>query len=98
MIKDEVNVQPHTMKGILCIILSVYIFMCIKGDVKEQIILQCMFIVIMFILSVTFLPPYTTTLLLVTCICWLLTKIFTLLEGEEVETSEDDKLLLIAGK
>ena len=52
----------------------------------------------MFILSVTLLPPYTTTLLLVTCICWLLTKIFTLLEGEEVETSEDDKLLLIAGK
>ena len=45
VIKDEVNAQPHTMKGILCIILSVYIFMCIKGDVKEK-ILQCVFIVI----------------------------------------------------
>ena len=50
----------------------------------------------MFILSVTLLPPYTTTLLLllITCICWLLTKIFTLTE-EEVETSEDFKLLLV---
>ena len=58
-IKDEVNVQPHAMKGTSCIILCVYIFMCIKGDVKEQ-ILQCMFIVIiMFVLSMALLPLYT---------------------------------------
>ena len=76
--------------------------MYIKGNVKEQSFTMYVYCD-MFIPSATLLPLYTIFyyyfyLILITCICWLLTKIFTLLEGEEVVTSEDDKLLLIDGK